>query len=101
MRPQIVVGGYVCLDVIPTFDDQKEVLAPLFQPGKLLSVGTVVGAFNVEGPDATNSIPDWDSVQARIQAGWTQHTPALSLAGWQQKKLIWTGPDDNLLSRKS
>ena len=61
---------------------------------EVLIAATAVGAFNVEGPDATSSIPDWDSVQARIQAGWTQHTPALSLAGWQQKNLIWAGPDD-------
>ncbi len=61
---------------------------------EVLISATAVGAFNVEGPDATSSIPDWDGVQARIQAGWTQHTPALSLAGWQQKDKIWIGPDD-------
>lgn len=59
-----------------------------------LTASAAVGACNVEGADATSSIPDWQSVQARIAAGWTQHKPALSLAGWQQKGLIWTGPDD-------
>jgi sugar/nucleoside kinase (ribokinase family) len=61
---------------------------------EVLTIATAVGAFNVEGPDATSSIPDWDSVQTRIQAGWTQHTPAISLAGWQQRNIIWMGPDD-------
>jgi sugar/nucleoside kinase (ribokinase family) len=61
---------------------------------EVLTTATAVGAFNVEGPDATSSIPDWDAVQTRIQAGWTQHTPAISLAGWQQKNIIWAGPDD-------
>jgi sugar/nucleoside kinase (ribokinase family) len=61
---------------------------------EVLTTATAVGAFNVEGPDATSSIPDWDTVQTRIQAGWTQHIPAISLAGWQQKGIIWTGPDD-------
>jgi len=55
---------------------------------EVLTTATAVGAFNVEGPDATSSIPDWDTVQARIRAGWTQHTPAISLAGWQQKNMI-------------
>ncbi len=44
MRPQVAVAGYVCLDVIPTFDEQKERLDLLFQPGKLLTVGTAVTA---------------------------------------------------------
>ena len=44
MRPQIAVAGYVCLDVIPTFDDEKKALDPLFQPGKLVAVGTAVTA---------------------------------------------------------
>jgi hypothetical protein len=59
-----------------------------------LTTATAVGAFNVEGPDATSSIPDWDTVQARIHAGWKQHSPELSLVGWQKYGLFWSGPDD-------
>ena len=60
----------------------------------VLIAATAVGAFNVEGPDATSTIPDWETVQARIQAGWKQHWPALSLAGWRQQDMIWIGPGD-------
>ena len=63
---------------------------------EVLLTATAVGGFNVEGPDATSSIPDWDTVQARIQAGWKQHPPALLLPGWQQRNLVWFGPDDGL-----
>lgn len=63
---------------------------------EVLTVATAVGAFNVEGPDATSSIPDWQTVRARIDAGWKQHTPALSLPEWRQRGLLWIGPDDGL-----
>ena len=55
---------------------------------------TAVGGFNVESPDATSGIPDWETVQARIQAGWEKRTPTILLDGWQQKGL-WLGPEDN------
>ena len=42
---------------------------------------TAVGAFNVESPDATSGIPDWETVQARIQAGWEKHPPTILLEG--------------------
>ena len=173
MHPQVVVAGSVCLDVIPTIDKQRKALDLLFQPGKMLAVGTAVTAPGGAVPntglalhrlgipvklvgkvgndlfgqellkqfrqyreelaagmiiseeeatsytivisppgvdrfflhctgannsfcagDVNSSIPNWDNVQTRIQSGWTQHTPTISLAGWQQKNKIWIGPDD-------
>jgi sugar/nucleoside kinase (ribokinase family) len=64
---------------------------------EVLVSATAVGACNVEGPDATSSIPEWDTVRGRIQAGWKQHAPRLSLPGWRQENLIWIGPDDGQL----
>ena len=61
---------------------------------EVLTTATAVGAFNVEGPDATSSIPDWDTVQARIHAAWKQYSPELSLVGWQKSGSVWSGPDD-------
>ncbi len=56
---------------------------------------TAVGAFNVESPDATSGIPDWETVQARIQAGWEKRTPTISLNGWlQQQQGAWIGPEE-------
>ena len=66
---------------------------------EVLTAATAVGACNVEGSDATSTVPDWSTLQARIQAGWTQYDPKLSLVGWQQNKLIWTGPDDQKTRR--
>jgi hypothetical protein len=58
---------------------------------------TAVGAFNVESPDATSGIPDWDTVQARIQAGWKMHNPTLSLNRWLPHQTgIWIGPEDQM-----
>lgn len=40
------------------------------------------GACNVERADAVSGIPDWDSLQRRIEDGWQQRTPVLALPGW-------------------
>jgi len=42
MHPQVTVAGYVCLDIIPTFDEQKNPLDTLFLPGKMVNVGAAV-----------------------------------------------------------
>ncbi|RXZ84328.1 carbohydrate kinase family protein [Paenibacillaceae bacterium] len=44
--------------------------------------GVGVGACNVEQADATSGVPDWDKVQGRISAGWTQRNVMLELPGW-------------------
>jgi sugar/nucleoside kinase (ribokinase family) len=63
----------------------------------VLTSATAVGACNVEGHDATSTVPTWEAVQARIHAGWKQHPPTVSLPGWQEKNLIWIGPNDGQL----
>ncbi|GBF76527.1 carbohydrate kinase family protein [Paenibacillus sp. 598K] len=46
------------------------------------AVGT--GACNVERADAVSGIPSWETVQARIAAGWQQRETTLSLPGWSR-----------------
>ncbi len=43
-------------------------------PQEALTSAAAVGACNVEAADALSGIPDWESVQARIRAGWEQTT---------------------------
>jgi sugar/nucleoside kinase (ribokinase family) len=45
----------------------------------LAAVGT--GAFNVEAPDATSGIPDWQVLRDRIAAGWEQLDSPLQPTG--------------------
>jgi sugar/nucleoside kinase (ribokinase family) len=62
----------------------------------VMTSAVAVGAFNVERPDATSGVPAWDTVQARVKAGWQQAPVTLSLKGWRQdtEKGIWLGPND-------
>ena len=62
----------------------------------VMTTGVAVGAFNVESPDATSGVPDWDRVQARVNAGWERLPLTLSLQGWRwdADKGIWLGPND-------
>lgn len=41
-----------------------------------------VGAFSVEAADAVSGVPDWSTVQSRIDRGWDQLPIKLSLSGW-------------------
>lgn len=63
----------------------------------VMTGAVAVGGFNVESADAVSGIPHWDTVQARIGAGWERHEPTLSLDGWQWDavKNIWVGPHDH------
>lgn len=62
----------------------------------VMTSAVAVGAFNVESPDATSGVPDWDTVQARVNAGWERLPLTLSLKGWQWDAGmgIWLGPND-------
>ena len=61
-----------------------------------MQTAVAVGAFNVESADATSGVPDWDTVQARIRAGWERLALSISLQGWQHTlaESIWSGPQD-------
>lgn len=41
-KPQVIVAGHVCVDIIPTFGDAVVPLANLLRPGHLTSVGPAV-----------------------------------------------------------
>lgn len=61
-----------------------------------MQTAVAVGACNVESADATSGVPDWDTVQARIRAGWQRLALSISLQGWQHNLIqsIWRGPQD-------
>jgi sugar/nucleoside kinase (ribokinase family) len=61
-----------------------------------MNAAVAVGAFNVESADATSGVPNWDTVQARIHAGWERRPSSISLQGWQYNptQCIWRGPKD-------
>jgi sugar/nucleoside kinase (ribokinase family) len=48
-------------------------------PEDVMTYAVAVGGFNVESPDATSGIPNWETVQARIVNGWEKHPPALRI----------------------
>jgi sugar/nucleoside kinase (ribokinase family) len=62
----------------------------------VMTSAVAVGAFSVESADATSGVPDWNTVQVRVNADWERLPLALSLQGWQldAEKGIWLGPND-------
>lgn len=62
----------------------------------VMTSAVAVGAFNVESSDATSGVPDWDTVQLRVNADWERLPVTLTLRGWQwnTEKTIWLGPHD-------
>jgi len=52
-------------------------------PEQTLSSATGSGACNVERPDATSGIPDWQTLQTRIAGDWPKKPATLPLPGWQ------------------
>lgn len=62
----------------------------------IMTSAVAVGAFSVESADATSGVPDWNTVQVRVNADWKRLPLALSLQGWQldAEKGIWLGPND-------
>ncbi len=60
-----------------------------------LVAAVAVGACNVERTDAISGIPDWNTVQRRVHAGWRQRSRCLELdSSWQVQGLVRTGPGD-------
>ena len=65
-------------------------------PGAALTHAVAVGACSVEASDATSGIPPWETVQARIAAGWAR-LPLRELPTdwwWDDSAEIWHGPYD-------
>lgn len=74
-------------------------LAGLLQqlsPEEVLNGAVAVGACSVETPDATSGVPDWASVQARIERGWARRPCAFDLPDWRydETTAVWYGPLD-------
>ena len=66
------------------------------EPIAALTSAVAVGGCSVEAPDATSGIPRWETVQARIAAGWPR-LPLEDLAAewqWEAALGIWHGPHD-------
>lgn len=67
-------------------------------PTEAITSAVAAGACNVEAADATNGIPSWAEMQARIAADWKRRPVALSLPGWKHEiqQGIYIGPNDNI-----
>ena len=66
-------------------------------PEAALTAAVAVGACNVEAADALSGVPAWETVQARIAAGWERlmlQTPAPGWK-WETSKQVWIGPCDH------
>lgn len=70
-------------------------------PAEVLTAGVGVGAFSVEAPDATSGVPSWQSVQERIEGGWSPRPVDLSMTDWTEREpgTLWTGPSDRTAGR--
>ncbi len=62
----------------------------------VMTAAVAVGAFNVEQADAVSGIKSWDTVQARIAAGWGRLPVDLRLDRWTHDphRELWAGPHD-------
>ncbi|MDX1524589.1 MAG: carbohydrate kinase family protein, partial [Anaerolineae bacterium] len=49
-------------------------------PEQVVTMAVAVGAFNVESADATSGIPTWETVRARVEAGWERLTQTIESA---------------------
>lgn len=65
-------------------------------PEETLRGAVAVGTFSVERADATSGIPDWGTVQARLDAGWEQAPLKIDHPGWRwsEEQALWVGPED-------
>lgn len=65
-------------------------------PEETLRAAVAVGTFSVEVADASSGIPDWETVRARLDAGWEQATLKIDHPGWRwsEEQALWVGPED-------
>ena len=53
-------------------------LAKRLGPAECVRAAVAVGSASVEQPDATSGVPTWESLFARVRAGWGRETPKVS-----------------------
>ena len=65
-------------------------------PEEVVTAAVAVGACSTEAADATSGVPDWPTVQARIDAGWDRLPLSLPLDGWAEDTAagLWLGTHD-------
>lgn len=65
-------------------------------PEQALCSGVAAGCANVEAPDNSSGLPDWDALQRRIAAGWGKLPLAIDTAGWRydSSRGLWASPVD-------
>jgi sugar/nucleoside kinase (ribokinase family) len=65
-------------------------------PEAVMTGAVGVGACNVEQADSVSGIPSWETVQARITAGWPRRPIDIELPGWRYNQAleILVGPAD-------
>ncbi|MFB6273923.1 MAG: carbohydrate kinase family protein [Salinibacter sp.] len=65
-------------------------------PEATLKGAVAVGSFSVEVADASSGIPDWETVQARLDSGWEQAPLKIDHSSWQwgEEQALWVGPED-------
>ena len=64
-------------------------------PEEAVTAACAVGAASVEAADATSGVDSWESVRARVDAGWGRRKLELG-AGWRPSTGagVWLGPHD-------
>ncbi len=71
-------------------------LVKQLSPEQVIIAAVAVGSFNVESSDAISGIPNWNTVQQRIQEHPPQRKNSIILNGWKWNEdfRLWTGPHD-------
>jgi sugar/nucleoside kinase (ribokinase family) len=66
-------------------------------PENTINSAVGAGACSVETLDATSGIPDWNTLQKRIESGWEKHpvNTAFENWHWNKKGRLLCGPNDN------
>jgi sugar/nucleoside kinase (ribokinase family) len=72
-------------------------------PEETVTAAVATGACCVEAADATSGVPDWETLQRRIAAGWPRKATGLLLPGWQwdASRTIGHGPADGTVPAAS
>lgn len=69
-------------------------------PEQVALSAAAVGAFNVESARNAEDIPSWETVQARIAAGWEQYSLEIALPGWHREEAgVWYKTDGAIESQ--
>lgn len=69
-------------------------------PERVALSSAAVGAFNVASARNAEDIPSWETVQARIAAGWEQYPLEITLPGWRRGATgVWYKTDSLIESQ--